>query len=88
LQRAAGEPQSEVPGSDEQTSRKHHGDVQARALDKLSYKHRVAFVLCEIEELTSIEAAQLIGCSEGTVRTRLFHAKKRLRAELARGGIQ
>jgi RNA polymerase sigma-70 factor (ECF subfamily) len=52
------------------------------ALDHLSLEHRVAFVLCEVEERTSREVAEIVGVPEATVRTRLFHAKKRLRTLL------
>jgi RNA polymerase sigma-70 factor (ECF subfamily) len=53
-----------------------------RALDELSLDHRVAFVLCEVEERSSREVAEIIGVPEATVRTRLFHAKKKLRVLL------
>ncbi|MEZ4365748.1 MAG: RNA polymerase sigma factor [Kofleriaceae bacterium] len=54
----------------------------SRALDRLSLDHRVAFVLCEVEQRTSVEVAEIIGVPEGTVRTRVFHAKRKLRAIL------
>ncbi len=50
-----------------------------RCLDELPLEQRVAFVLCEIEELTSAEASAIVGAPEGTVRTRVFHARKKLR---------
>jgi RNA polymerase sigma-70 factor (ECF subfamily) len=53
------------------------------ALDRLPLAQRAAFVVCEIEELTSVEAALVLGAPEATVRTRLFHARRRLRALLA-----
>jgi RNA polymerase sigma-70 factor (ECF subfamily) len=53
-----------------------------RALDTLSVDQRVTFVLCEIEERTSREAAVIAGVPEATIRTRLFHAKRKLRAHL------
>jgi DNA-directed RNA polymerase specialized sigma24 family protein len=39
-------------------------------------------VLCEVEERTSSEAADILGEQAGTVRARVFHAKRRLRREL------
>jgi RNA polymerase sigma-70 factor (ECF subfamily) len=39
-------------------------------------------VLCEAEQRTSVEVAQIVGAPEGTVRTRLFHAKRKLREML------
>ena len=58
------------------------------ALDELSLDHRAAFVLCEVEERTSVEAALILDVPETTVRTRLFHAKKKLRAWFERRGIR
>jgi len=52
------------------------------ALDALSEDQRVAFVLCEVEERTSVEAAEILGENDSTVRARVFHAKKKLRARL------
>ena len=52
------------------------------ALDQLSDAHRAAFVLCEIDQLSAGEAAVLTGIAEATVRTRLFHARKKLRSML------
>jgi len=49
------------------------------ALDRLPPAQREAFVLCEIEEMTSARAAALADIPEATVRTRLFHARRRLR---------
>jgi RNA polymerase sigma-70 factor (ECF subfamily) len=49
------------------------------ALDRLPIDQRVVFVLCEAEQRTSVEVAAIVGAPEGTVRTRLFHAKRKLR---------
>ncbi len=59
-----------------------------RALDELPLEQRVAFVLCEVEERTSKEVAEIVGAPEGTVRTRLHHAKRRLRESLDREGLR
>jgi RNA polymerase sigma-70 factor (ECF subfamily) len=55
------------------------------ALDELPIDQRVVFVLCEAEQRTSVEVAEIVGAPEGTVRTRLFHAKRKLREKLERG---
>jgi len=52
------------------------------ALDELPIDQRVVFVLCEAEQRTSVEVAGIVGAPEGTVRTRLFHAKRKLREML------
>lgn len=52
------------------------------ALQTLSIKHRTAIVLFEIEGLSHQEIAEIMGCSEGTVRSRLHYAKHKLQKEL------
>lgn len=52
------------------------------AMDRLPLDQRVALVLCEVEQRTSTEVAAIVGAPEGTVRTRLFHAKRKMRAAL------
>ena len=52
------------------------------ALDRLPMPQRVAFVLCVVEELSSAQAAAIAAVPEATVRTRLFHARRRLRGLL------
>ncbi len=51
----------------------------AAALDQLPLPQRVAFILCEVEEMTAGAAARIAGTPEATIRTRLFHARRRLR---------
>lgn len=71
------------PAPDTENERRELADRLHAALAALSFEHRSVVVLCEIEELTSVEAAQVLGIPEGTVRTRLFHAKKKLKASLS-----
>jgi RNA polymerase sigma-70 factor, ECF subfamily len=52
------------------------------ALDELPLDQRVVFVLCEAEQRTSVQVAAIVGVPEGTVRTRLMHAKRKLREQL------
>lgn len=77
----------EVERPDRQTERKQLADILTRALDQLSFDHRVVFVLAEVEQHTSREIAVLVAAPEGTVRTRLMHAKKHLRAYLEKEGL-
>jgi RNA polymerase sigma-70 factor (ECF subfamily) len=63
--------------------RRELGARLARALGRLPHAQRVAFVLCEIEDMTSGQAALVVEVPETTVRTRLFHARRRLRELLA-----
>ncbi len=52
------------------------------ALQRLSLKHRTVVVLFEIEGLSHQEIAQVMNCSEGTVRSRLHYAKLQLQSYL------
>jgi RNA polymerase sigma-70 factor (ECF subfamily) len=53
------------------------------ALQRLSIKHRTVVTLFEIDGLNHQEIAEVMECSEGTVRSRLHYAKQQLQAELA-----
>jgi RNA polymerase sigma-70 factor, ECF subfamily len=54
-----------------------------RALAQLSYEHRTVLVLHEFEELEYKEIAKRMGCSIGTVMSRLFYARRRMASLLA-----
>jgi RNA polymerase sigma-70 factor (ECF subfamily) len=82
LGRYAEEPPASSRNPEEHAERVRLANALARALDELPVDQRAAFVLCEVEERTSVEAAQIMGVPEGTVRTRIFHAKKKLRVLL------
>ena len=70
------------PAPDVALARRQLAAALHRALDALPHDQRIAFVLCEIDELTSGAAATIMGCPEETVRTRLYHARRKLRARL------
>lgn len=82
LEKLGGEPASHGADPERDARRRELARMLARALDELPLDQRVAFVLCEVEERTSREAAEIVGVPEATVRTRLFHAKKKLRVLL------
>lgn len=52
------------------------------AIAKLSPEHRTAIVMREIDGLEYTEIAEQMGCSLGTVMSRLFYARKKLQALL------
>jgi RNA polymerase sigma-70 factor, ECF subfamily len=72
------------PPPDAESERRELANILTRALDTLSFDHRVVFVLSEVEHQNSREIALVVGAPEGTVRTRLLHAKRNLRAYLAK----
>ena len=55
------------------------------AINKLPPKLKSVVVLREIQGLSYSEIAQVVGCSGGTVMSRLYHARKRLRKKLKPG---
>jgi RNA polymerase sigma-70 factor (ECF subfamily) len=68
------------------TERLERGELRQRideALGKLSDEHRTVLVLHEFEEMEYKEIARTMGCSIGTVMSRLFYARRKLAALLA-----
>jgi RNA polymerase sigma-70 factor, ECF subfamily len=60
-------------------------DIRQRineAIGKLSPEHRAVIVMKEMEDLQYSEIAEILGCSIGTVMSRLFYARKKLQAQL------
>lgn len=56
------------------------------ALDELPERYRDAVVLCDLEERNYDDAARLMGCPIGTVRSRLHRARALLAARLDPAG--
>jgi RNA polymerase sigma-70 factor (ECF subfamily) len=88
MERYESEPPRSGGDPEQATGRRELACALERCLDALPLDQRVAFVLCEVEERSSTEVATIVGAPEGTVRTRLFHAKKKLRALLEEAGVR
>jgi RNA polymerase sigma-70 factor (ECF subfamily) len=58
-----------------------HGfeDEVLAALAALSETQRTAVVLCDVEGMSYEEIAEIMACPVGTVRSRIHHARRRLR---------
>lgn len=83
MSRLAGEPEQEnAPNPEQSHRRKRLAIALERALAALPDEQREAFVLCVVEERDSGEVAAILDIPRGTVRTRLFHAKRKLRGML------
>jgi RNA polymerase sigma-70 factor (ECF subfamily) len=87
LARAVAEDERSVVTPEQELARRQMVSVLHAALDALTLNQRVAFVLIELEERSCAEAARIAGAPEATMRTRLFHAKRRLRDILRKRGI-
>lgn len=69
-------------GADREAFVKELQEKLNEALQKLSINHRMVVTLFEIDGLSHNEIAEIMGCSVGTVRSRLHYAKQLLQAEL------
>lgn len=86
--RFANEPLQGTSSPADDLARRQLAAALIRALDTLPIDQRVAIVLCEVEERTSAEVARIVGAPEATVRTRVFHAKKKLVEVLSREDVR
>jgi RNA polymerase sigma factor CnrH len=73
------EPSTELP--DDDTPR------ILQQIARLPVKQKAAFILVEIEGLSSKEAAYALGCADSTLRVHLARAKQTLREQLIRLGL-
>jgi RNA polymerase sigma-70 factor, ECF subfamily len=67
----------------ERIERAEFWDAIAAALARLSDDHRTVLVLHEFEEMAYKDIAQNLGCSIGTVMSRLFYARRNMAALLS-----
>jgi RNA polymerase sigma-70 factor (ECF subfamily) len=58
-------------------------EVLQTALDRLNPDFRSALVLREVDGMSYREVAEVLSCSEGTVKSRIFRARHQLRKGLA-----
>jgi RNA polymerase sigma-70 factor, ECF subfamily len=82
LERYAVETPAGPRDPEQDLARKELALALTHAMDSLSVAHREAFVLCEVEGMSRVDAAGVLEIPEGTVRTRLFHARAQLRVLL------
>jgi len=73
----------EIPS--EELQRKELREVLKRALDSLPQKYREVLILRDIQHLSIHETAQILGITEGSVKTRLLRARFQMRDALAPG---
>ena len=79
---------SDEPIVEQAGPEQRHADGETRAalmhaLDMLSSEHRSVLVLTYFHDLPYAEIAQIMSCPVDTVKTRVFHARRRLRALLS-----
>lgn len=57
-----------------------------QALNEIAPKHREVLVLFFLEDFSLTEISMVIGCSQGTVKSRIYYAKKAMKEILSGGG--
>jgi len=76
-------PDTSVPAPFERLRRGERRDAVRDALAALSDDHREVIHLAFYQDRSYPEISRLLGIPEGTVKTRVFHAKKAMRRRLA-----
>jgi RNA polymerase sigma-70 factor (ECF subfamily) len=71
------------PRPDTEAVRSELGERLRAALAELPPRRRTAVVLFDVEGYSHAEIAEMLGIPEGTVRSEVFHARRRLRTLLA-----
>ena len=79
----------EDPGDDPEITfqKKERSDILRKCLSQLSPEHREIIDLVYYHEMAIREIAEIVGIPENTVKTRMFHARKRLSALLSAAGV-
>ncbi len=77
---------SKIPGPEAAYSEGESVQFLHRALMELNMEHREVVVLKHIEGYSYREISEIIDVPEKTVKSRLFSARKKLRAVLLKGG--
>ncbi|MEP6872994.1 MAG: sigma-70 family RNA polymerase sigma factor [Burkholderiales bacterium] len=72
-------------GPEQQMEQRQASSGLVRALDALSDDHRMVVELTYFHGMGYREIAEIVDCPVDTVKTRMFHARRRLRALLAGG---
>lgn len=57
-------------------------DLVYEAIERLDFKHRTTLVLFYMHDFSLEEVASIMECPVGTVKSRLYYARKKLRREL------
>lgn len=73
-----------APSLDELVDRRRARALLDRLLEEMPLELRVVFVLFEIEQLTSVEIAEVVGAPLGTVASRLRRAREDFAERVAR----
>lgn len=70
------------PGVADEAHLHEMGELLTKAVQQLPHNLRIAFIPFALENKSYQECAELLGCSEKTIETRVYRAKRQLRALL------
>jgi RNA polymerase sigma factor (sigma-70 family) len=76
-----------VPSAERSVLEGEQAELLHEEIERLPRAFRLPVVLCYLEGLTVHEAARRLGCSHGTVRSRMARAREKLRRALTRRGF-
>ena len=82
---AGGDPHTymgHIVAPDEAFERGEMQEAFGKALGELSPEHRAVLMLREVEGLSYLEISETVGCTKGTVMSRLHHARKKMQESL------
>jgi len=75
-------------GPEAQAETRESTELVRQAIAGLPLKYRSVLLLRELEGLSYKEIARVLGCSIGTVESRLFRARERLRRRIGQGPLR
>lgn len=87
-ERLEARPASAEAGPERARQRSAARELLWKGLDRVGDEHREILVLKELQGFKYPEIAEILGIPEGTVASRLFHARRALRAALEELGIR
>ncbi|WP_368667565.1 sigma-70 family RNA polymerase sigma factor [Synechocystis sp. LEGE 06083] len=66
----------------------HYQDLVQQGLATLSFEHRTVLVLHDLEDLPQKTIAEVLNLPGGTIKSRLFYARRAMREFLQQQGVQ
>ena len=81
-------PDAEAPGPARRRERLEAKELLWRGLDSIGEEHREILVLKELQGFRYAEIARILGIPEGTVASRLYHARRALKEALTAVGAE
>lgn len=75
---------ADLPGPEQTVMQREMQETVWRGLQSLPVEYRLAVELVDLQGLNYAQAAHVLGCPEGTVKSRLSRARVQLRGRLAK----